>query len=191
MTDPALGSRQETGESEQVPDTTPPDRDGPGRSPTAERTEPTIGQLYDELQSDGVAPDTRDVRLAPDQRSEVILDRVLTELFGEADFRFRDSTVKSNLDEILLSLVAHRSSGTHGKSLMEDLATVFDTHVSPGTLYPRLHELEDDGLLHVQELVRRKEYQVDDEEALAERVTAAMEQHLVLGLFFRTALAEL
>jgi DNA-binding PadR family transcriptional regulator len=68
---------------------------------------------------------------------------------------------------------------------------VFDTRLSPGTLYPQLHELEDEGLLTVQELVRTKEYRVDDEEALAERVTAAAEQHLALGLFFHAALEDL
>lgn len=151
----------------------------------------TVDQLYNELQSVEIDSDRQDVRLAPEQRSEVILEEVLTALFGESNFRFEESTVKENLDEILLMLIAHRSSDTHGKSLMGDLATIFGTRLSPGTVYPQLHELEDDGLLHVQELVRTKEYQVDDEEELAERVTVAMKQHLVLGLFFQVALDEL
>lgn len=151
----------------------------------------TIEQLFNELQSNGAAADEKAVRLTPEQQSEVILDNIVTALFDEPGFRFDESTAKENLDEILLLLVAHRSSDTHGKSLMGDLATIFDTRLSPGTVYPQLHELEDAGFLHVQELVRTKEYQVDDEQALVERVTAAMEQHLVLGLFYQAALAEL
>lgn len=151
----------------------------------------TLGQLYNELRSGDVVSGTDGVRLIPEQHSEAVLDDVTTTLFGQSSFQFRESVVKENLDEILLLLVAHRSSETNGKSLMSDLATVFDTRLSPGTLYPQLHELEDDGLLQAQELVRTKEYCIDDEEALVERVTAAMEQHLALGLFFHAALEDL
>jgi hypothetical protein len=175
------------------PDTAPHDADETG----SEQAFPggtdgvTIEQLFNELQSNDTAADEKAVRLTPEQQSEVILDNIVTALFEESGFRFDESTAKENLDEILLLLVAHRSSDTHGKSLMGDLATIFDTRLSPGTVYPQLHELEDAGFLNVQELVRTKEYQVDDEQALVERVTAAMEQHLVLGLFYQAALAEL
>jgi hypothetical protein len=151
----------------------------------------TLGQLYNELRSGDVISDTDGVRLVPEQHSEAVLEDVTSTLFGQSGFQFRESVVKENLDEILLLLVAHRSSETNGKSLMSDLAAVFDTRLSPGTLYPQLHELEDEGLLQAQELVRTKEYRIDDEEALAERVTAAAEQHLTLGLFFHAALEEL
>ena len=151
----------------------------------------TVDQLYNELRSVEIDSEKQNVRLAPEQQSEVILEEVLTALFQESNFRFEESIVKENLDEILLMLIAHRSSDTHGKSLMGDLATIFGTRLSPGTVYPQLHELEDDGLLRVQELVRTKEYQVDDEEELTERVTVAMKQHLVLGLFFQVALEQL
>lgn len=151
----------------------------------------TLGQLYNELRSGDVVSDTDGVRLVPEQHSEAVLEDVTSTLFGQSGFQFRESVVKENLDEILLLLVAHRSSETNGKSLMSDLAAVFDTRLSPGTLYPQLHELEDEGLLKAQELVRTKEYRIDDEEALAERVTAAAEQHLTLGLFFHAALEEL
>lgn len=151
----------------------------------------TVDQLYEELRSLEAEPPEMDVRMTPEQRSEVVLEHVERALFDGAEFAFDESTVKSNLEEILLVLVAHRSSNANGKSLMGDLTAIFGTRLSPGTVYPQLHDLEDDGLLRVQELVRTKEYQVDDEEALAERVSAAMEQHLTLGLFLRAALAEL
>ncbi len=151
----------------------------------------TLGQLYNELRSGDVVSDTDGVRLVPEQHSEAVLDDVTATLFGQSNFQFRESVVKENLDEILLLLVAHRSSEANGKSLMSDLATVFDTRLSPGTLYPQLHELEDEGLLQAQELVQTKEYCIDDEEALVEQITDAMEQHLALGLFFHAALEDL
>lgn len=151
----------------------------------------TVDQLYEELRSLGEEPSEMNVRMTPEQRSEVILDHVQRTLFDGAEFAFDESTVKSNLEEIVLVLVAHRSSNTNGKNLMGDLTAIFGTRLSPGTVYPQLHELEDDGTLRVQELVRTKEYEVEDERALADRVSAAMEQHLALGLFLRTALKEL
>jgi len=151
----------------------------------------TVDQLYNELRSAEIGSNEKNVRLTPEQQLEVILEQVLDTLFEESGFKFKESTVKENLNEILLVLIAHRSSDTHGKSLMGDLTAIFDTRLSPGTVYPQLHELEDDGLLNVQELVRTKEYQVNDEKELAKRVSVAMEQHLVLGLLFQAALSEL
>jgi DNA-binding PadR family transcriptional regulator len=87
-------------------------------------------------------------------------------------------------------LVALRDSDTHGKGLMEDLETVFDADLSPGTVYPRLHDLDDD-LLRVQELVRTKEYRIDDDEDARDRIEEAMRQHLALGFFFYAARDEL
>lgn len=152
----------------------------------------SVEQLQKELSTATTAEsDGPTVRLAPEQESEVILDEVATTLFDDGEFSFDDETVKSNLEEILLLLVAHRRSDSHGKGLMGDLAAVFDTRLSPGTVYPRLHELEDEGALEVHELVRTKEYRVNDEEKLRERVESAMEQHLALGYFMQSALASL
>jgi DNA-binding PadR family transcriptional regulator len=74
---------------------------------------------------------------------------------------------------------------------MEDLERVFGAELSPGTVYPRLHELEEEGALQVQELVRTKEYRIDDFELCREEVEAAMRQHLALGFFFKAALDDL
>jgi hypothetical protein len=157
------------------------------QDPSGNATNVTIEQLQNELRSN--RGDEEGVRLAPDQDAEAILNRVLDRM-GESGFQFDEATVKSELEEILLLLVAHREQDTHGKGLMGDLAAVFDTRLSPGTVYPRLHDLEEAGLLQAQELVRTKEYRIDDMEGLYRRVEAAMVQHLVLGLFFQTALAD-
>ncbi|WP_255149699.1 PadR family transcriptional regulator [Halorarius halobius] len=146
----------------------------------------SVGQLYREMVGGGSADDE-----SIEQRSEAILAAVTESLFEDGEFEFAEETVKSNLDEILLMLVALRDSRTHGKGLMEDLESVFGADLSPGTVYPRLHELEDDDVLEVHELVRTKEYRIDDEEACRETVAAAMREHLALGFFFRAALEDL
>lgn len=127
---------------------------------------------------------------ATEQRAELVLDSVTEVLFAD-DFEFDEATVKANLNEILLMLVALRETQTHGKGLMEDLQQVFGADLSPGTVYPRLHELEEEGLLQVQELVRTKEYHIEDPELCREQVETAMRQHLALGFFFRSALEDL
>ncbi|WP_435194288.1 PadR family transcriptional regulator [Natronomonas sp. EA1] len=145
----------------------------------------SVRRLYREI----AETEASGVRLAPEQHAESVVDSVVATLFDEP-FMFDESMVKGDLDEILMLLVALRDGETHGKGLMEDLATIFGARLSPGTVYPRLHELEADGTLEMQELVRTKEYRVDDVEALIDRTEHAMRQHLALGFFFYTALRE-
>jgi hypothetical protein len=145
----------------------------------------SVGRLYQEMVG-GLGNGDDDI----EQRSEVVLEAVLDTLF-DGDFEFDEATVKANLNEILLMLVALRDSQTHGKGLMEDLEQVFGADLSPGTVYPRLHELEEEGILEVQELVRTKEYRIDDAELCRDHVEASMRQHLALGFFFKAALDEL
>jgi hypothetical protein len=159
---------------------------------TRDETDVTIQQLYNNLSGTDTAEEpSHGARLAPEQHSEVVLRKVLTDLFDEPHFGFEESAIKEDLDEILLLLIAHRSSNTHGKGLMGDLASVFDTRLSPGTVYPKLHELEEEDILQVQELVKTKEYRVEDTERMGNRVASAMKQHLALGLYYWSALDEL
>jgi hypothetical protein len=125
------------------------------------------------------------------QSADEILDDVVDGFLGEESFTFTEGTVKGDLGEILLTLVAGRSSETNGKRLMEDLSRVFGAELSPGTVYPKLHDFEEEDLLERHELVRTKEYQLDDPEACRERITQEMRQHLVLGLFYYRALEDL
>lgn len=146
----------------------------------------SVGRLYREIVG-GVDETDGDT---VEQRSEAILASVTETLFDD-EFAFDEETVKANLDEILLMLVALRENQTHGKGLMEDLEHVFGVELSPGTVYPRLHELEEKGVLQVQELVRTKEYRIDDVEKCRAYVEDSMRQHLALGFFFKVALDEL
>jgi DNA-binding PadR family transcriptional regulator len=74
---------------------------------------------------------------------------------------------------------------------MKDINRFFGTRLSPGTVYPTLHELDEEGVLEMRELVRTKEYFINDEAAVEERLEAAMKQHLTLGFVFQRALEEL
>lgn len=149
----------------------------------------SVEQLYRELTStDEPSTGTPD---EPRHRSAEVVDDVTEQLFPDRSFRFEEDLVKNSLDELLLVLVALRSSETHGKGLMEDLAELFDARLSPGTVYPRLHDLDEEGVLEMHELVRTKEYRIHDSEVARSRIEAAMAQHLALGLVFYSALQEL
>jgi hypothetical protein len=112
----------------------------------------------------------------------------LESLGVDEEFAFDESMVKANLEPILLTLVALQERGTHGKGLMDDLARLFDAQLSPGTVYPSLHDLDEEDVLYVLEMVRTKEYRVDDDDAARARIGEAMRQHLALGVFFERTL---
>lgn len=147
----------------------------------------SVERLYNEISGDPSTDGTPE----PGQQSEEVLEAVLGSLFPDEEFAFDEETVKSDLDELLITLVGMRDSETHGKGLIEDISTLFDATLSPGTVYPRLHDLEEDGVLEMQELVRTKEYRIGDREASREKVADAMRQHLALGFFLYSALDEL
>lgn len=143
----------------------------------------TVSQLRAELNGT-CQPDEQGTAI-----SEVVSE-VESSLFGDDSFSFEETHVKSSLDELLLSLVALRSADTHGKQLLDDLAQEFDTILSPGTVYPRLHELCDEGVLQQRELVKTKEYTLADAALARSDVAAAARQHLALGMVLRAALEE-
>lgn len=143
----------------------------------------TVSQLRAELNGTGQSDEEGTAV------SEVVSE-VEAALFGSDSFSFEETHVKSSLDELLLSLVALRTADTHGKQLLDDLAQEFDTILSPGTVYPRLHELCDQEVLEQRELVKTKEYTLEDADAAHSSVAAAARQHLALGMILRAALEE-
>lgn len=124
-------------------------------------------------------------------RLQQVLSYALNTLFSDTDFRFSEHVVKQNLDEVLLMLIALREDGTHGKGLMDDLGIHFQSRLSPGTVYPRLHELEERGLLDRQEMVRTKEYLIADDEQVRAHLEHAMAQHLTLGYALYLSLGDI
>ena len=142
----------------------------------------SVERLYRELDAAETRADDE-----TDLPAELVGD-VADELSEGRRLDFEEALVKESLDEVLLVLVALGEEGTHGKGLMSDLETFFGANLSPGTVYPQLHELEEEGLLEVHELVRTKEYRIADEERVRERIASAMQQHLALAAVFRSGL---
>lgn len=116
------------------------------------------------------------------------MSSIVGDLLDDGDeLAVAEEVVTQSLDEILLALIALRDDETHGTGLMEDMARVFDVQPSPGTVYPRLHDLEADGTLARHDLVQTKQYSVDDESAADGKIERAMYQHLAVGLFLHAA----
>ncbi len=65
-----------------------------------------------------------------------------------------DKYVKNSLKELLIALILIGDEA-HGKDLMGKISTSLDTSVSPGTLYPELHELHEEGVIEQQSWFRQ------------------------------------
>ncbi|RKD95835.1 helix-turn-helix transcriptional regulator [Halopiger aswanensis] len=119
------------------------------------------------------------------------LDRLLEQVQGALstdDIQFDEALIKENLDEVLLMLIALREE-THGKELLSDLTHLFDATLSPGTVYPALHDLKEADVLAMHTKVRTKEYSIDDEAYVREAVEQTMRQHMAFGLLLYAFLA--
>jgi len=118
---------------------------------------------------------------------ESLLDSVIDDV-ADGDLAVDDGLVTQTLDEILLAVIALSDEETHGTGLMEALSRLFDAQLSPGTVYPRLHDLEADGTLTVHELVQTKQYSIDDTETAASQIERAAYRHFVMGTFLQASL---
>ncbi|MFP8956529.1 helix-turn-helix transcriptional regulator [Natrialbaceae archaeon A-CW3] len=131
------------------------------------------------------ADSTRDVERELDELMEQVTSALPTD-----DVQFDEAIIKENLDEILLMLISLHGE-THGKELLSDLAHLFGAQLSPGTVYPSLHSLEDEDVLSMHAKVRTKEYSIDDEEYVRGTVEQTMLQHLAFGLLLYAFLPKL
>ena len=156
--------------------------EGESRGPSVETL---IGQLRTNTTAEA---DTED---DPAAETAALVAETAGALYDEKALDIDDGLVKESLPELFMLLVGLRESDTHGKGVMKDINRFFGTRLSPGTVYPALHELDEEGVLEMRELVRTKEYFVNDEAAVEERLEAAMKQHLTLGFVFQRALEEL
>jgi DNA-binding PadR family transcriptional regulator len=141
-----------------------------------------IGELNGSSQSDSSSD--------PAVRTETVVQDASTDLFDDGTPSIDDGLVKESLPELLMLLVGLREGDTHGKGVMEDLNRFFGAQLSPGTVYPLLHDLEEEGFLEMRELVQTKEYAIDDADAVRDELREAMTQHLALGMVFHRALDE-
>ncbi|ELZ01501.1 PadR family transcriptional regulator [Natrialba chahannaoensis JCM 10990] len=131
--------------------------------------------------------DTADAAGSIDSELDELLAQALAEL-PVPEVEFSDELVKHNLDEILLLLIALHE-GSHGDELLTDLSQHFETDLSPGTVYPALHALEESGLLSMHVKVRTKEYSTADESAVRTTLEQTMLEHLAFGLLLAVFLA--
>lgn len=67
-----------------------------------------------------------------------------------------EGLLKSFLDIIVLSML--NGEPLHGYKIIADLHKTFGVLLSPGTLYPLLYRLEEEKLVKVKEVKRRKLY---------------------------------
>lgn len=98
---------------------------------------------------------------------------------------------KTSLPALLLALIEIRENEHHGGALLEDLERGFGQTFSPGSVYPVLHDLHDDGLLEARERVKTKDYRFRDREAAYKRIEDVAEQHAAMARFLHAALEEL
>jgi hypothetical protein len=155
---------------------------------SSQATGETVGEGPDERLAPLVGEPT--AAPGPDPVEDVVTEslRAAIEESVEGDVSVDEGLVTRSLDEILIGLVALSDDQTHGTVLMEELAGRFDADLSPGTVYPRLHDLDDQGVLDVHELVQTKQYGLNNREDGRARVEAAMNQHLAIGAFLAGAL---
>lgn len=100
-----------------------------------------------------------------------------------------DDIVAEHVDEILLLLVSIRGRAC-GKELLQDIRRLFGSDLSPGTVYPHLKTLADEGVLEVSELTKRKVYRLSDTETAISRVETVVDQLLTLSLVLKAAMAD-
>jgi len=127
----------------------------------------------------------------PAARTADVLSETADSINGGEELHLDDGMVKQSLDELLVMLIALRSTDAHGKGVMSDISRFFGTKLSPGTVYPALHDLEEADVLQVHELVQTKEYSIGETEAAREQLREGMRQHLAMGFLFQHVLDEL
>ena len=160
-----------------------------------ERTNPSVFETFSEPGTDSA--ESYDVTIGtresdtPDVEAELedLLDEV-TQALPTEEVTIDEAIVKENLEEILLLLISLHGE-THGKQLLSDLGAHFGAQLSPGTVYPCLHGMEEDGVLSMHTMVRTKEYSIADEDVVRSRVERTMLQHLSFGLLLYAFLPRL
>jgi hypothetical protein len=74
---------------------------------------------------------------------------------------------------------------------LQDLTHLFGAQLSPGTVYPSLHSLEESDVLSMHAKVRTKEYSIADTDLVRSTIERTMLQHLAFGLLLYAFLPRL
>lgn len=121
------------------------------------------------------------------------VDTVLADALGAtAADELPKPVVRTSLPAVVLALLEIRDGERHGKALLEDFERAFGHQFSPGTVYPVLHDLDDDGVLTLFERdTAEKNYEFEDSEAAYTRIEQRAEQHAALARFLHASLEQL
>lgn len=98
--------------------------------------------------------------------------------------------VIAQLDEILLQLIMTREMAC-GKELTQDLRCLFGVDLSPGTVYPHLSDLADEGILDVTEMKSQKVYTIDDMSGTFDRIETAVDRQVIFSLVMKALLVDI
>lgn len=107
----------------------------------------------------------------------------------EEDTQLDRSFASEHLDELILAILFCQGEA-NGMEVIRECTRCFGVQFSPGTVYPHLHSLEEDGILAQRETVQTKEYRIVDEQAAADALTATTTQLTRLSGFFATTLRQ-
>lgn len=89
--------------------------------------------------------------------------------------RLERSFASEYLDELIIAIL-FRCEEANGMDIIREFTHQFGVQFSPGTVYPHLHSLEEEGILARRECVQTKEYRVDDSDAAREYLTSVLSQ---------------
>jgi hypothetical protein len=99
------------------------------------------------------------------------------------------SFVSEYLDELIIAIL-FRCDEANGMDIIREFTHRFGVQFSPGTVYPHLHSLEDEGILVCRESVQTKEYSIDDPEAAAAYLDSVLSQLSCLEQFMSATVQE-
>lgn len=99
------------------------------------------------------------------------------------------SFVSEYLDELIIAIL-FRCDEANGMDIIREFTHRFGVQFSPGTVYPHLHSLEEEGVLVCRERVRTKEYRIDDPEAAAAYLDSVLSQLSCLEQFMSATVQE-
>ncbi len=140
-------------------------------------TSETMISLFDLSDYDNVVNELIEIeQVMINQDFEEIKEHVQSiskELFDQESLR--DSIKNWCLEEILLLLIQIKQGAT-GKELMSMLNDTFIIDLSSSIVYPKLHDLEENEILTVQEHIRTKEYKIKDREEAKNKIVKKLIQ---------------
>lgn len=99
------------------------------------------------------------------------------------------SFVSEYLDELIIAIL-FRCDEANGMDIIREFTHRFGVQFSPGTVYPHLHSLEEEGVLACRESVRTKEYRIDDPEAASAYLDSVLSQLSCLEAFMSATVQE-